>query len=194
MFRIFLDRILFLGSLRCKAKCRVNWGKRNPHPGCQIKMYVHSQAFKWLYCHGNEAERATSAMMWLQMSHDAPPSLERDRMGRHTTRIWPFTWSGMPNFRPRHDEALTTHYTNERGYFTCCRHPRDWLVPFRHRSPPLFSRLYSQLPHRQEPFRLGRWPLTPIIANNFRQWIKIIYIACQRLCTRRQVRIYRRLL
>ncbi|MEQ2185275.1 hypothetical protein GOODEAATRI_016490, partial [Goodea atripinnis] len=26
---------------------------------------------------------------------------------------------------------LTTHYTNEGGYFTCCRHPSQWLVCFR---------------------------------------------------------------
>ncbi|KAI9530187.1 Obg-like ATPase [Dissostichus eleginoides] len=43
--------------------------------------------------------------------------------------IWPFTRSGMPNFRPRHTEALTTHYTNERGFFTCCRGPVSGWFP-----------------------------------------------------------------
>lgn len=84
-----------------------------------------------------------------------------------------------PNFRTPAHEGLTAHYTNERGHFTCCRGPGR-SVPLR--VIPLSS------PADGQSFRPGRWPLTHIIADNFRQWIKIIYITCQRLCTPCQVK------
>lgn len=39
-------------------------------------IYGCSHTLRWLYCSSNEAEQLTLAMIWLQMSHDALPSLE----------------------------------------------------------------------------------------------------------------------
>lgn len=114
-------------------------------------IYGCSHTLRWLYCSGNEAEQLTLAMIWLQMSHDALPSLEQVRMGQQARGIWPFTWSSMPNFRPQHTKALTTHYTNERGYFTCCRGPRDWLVSLRRNPPTHPLTASSTSPHPCSP-------------------------------------------
>lgn len=97
-------------------------------------------------------------------------------------KLWPLITLTRRAISPAADTPVT-------GGFASDAPPSPSFLSF---SASSRTSQHPSSPHRQKPFRPGRWPLTTIIANNFRQWIKIIYITCQRLRTRLWARIYRR--